>query len=93
MANPIMRNNNCPAQDELNARIEAIINLYDKGQNPNQVAEMLFGKNPTQLNFVNKQYQTMVKGNDPKSFALDYARQLGVNETNLAGLARILGVK
>lgn len=92
MANPIMKNNNCPAQDNLNARIEAIIDLYDKGQNPNQVAQMLFGKNPN-LNAVNNQYQTMVKGKEPKQFALEYARQLGVNDKNLQGLARILGVK
>lgn len=88
MANPIR----CPARDELNERVAQLIDLYDKGRNPSELTQMLYQNNPN-FNVVNNQYQSMVKGKNTKEFLLEYAKQIGVNEQNIQGLARMLGVK
>lgn len=78
--------------NDINARIEALINLHDKGKNPNELKQMLMQRNPN-FNAISSQYENMVQGKNRIEFLLDYAKQVGVNEQNIQGLARILGAK
>lgn len=78
--------------NDLNAQIEQIIALYDSGGDPNKVMNNIIQKNPM-VNQLGTQYKNMSQGRDPKEFLLQLAKQNGVTEQNLQGLARILGVK
>ena len=78
--------------NDLNAQIEQIIALYDSGGDPNKVMSNIIQKNPM-VNQLGTQYKNMSEGRNPKEFLLQLARQGGVSEQNIQGLARILGVK
>jgi hypothetical protein len=78
--------------NDLNAQIEQIIALYDSGGDPNKVINNIIQKNPM-VNQLGTQYKNMSEGRNPKEFLLQLARQSGVSEQNIQGLARILGVK
>ena len=93
--NPLGRNFQRVASngaDDINARIEMIIKLYDSGGNPNEFMGKMFQSNPN-FNAMNNQLRSMTQGKNTTDFLLEYARQNGVSEQNLQGLARILGVK
>ena len=47
----------------------------------------------SQINQMKSQMQNMAQGRTPTEFILQIARQNGVNEQNLQGIARILGAK
>lgn len=77
---------------DINQRISMIISMYDSGGNPQQIIQQMmcqggqFGQAQTQL-------QNMAQGRTPMEFILQMARQNGVNEQNLQGIARILSAK
>lgn len=77
---------------DINQRIEQIIRFYDSGGNPQQIMQNMFQQN-TQINQVQTQMRNMAQGRSPKDFILQIAKQNGVSEQNLQGLARILGAK
>lgn len=77
---------------DLNKTIEQIIALHDTGGNPQQIMQLMFGNNPN-LNQMAMQYKNMTQGRNPKDAILQLAKQGGISEQNLKGLARILGVK
>lgn len=77
---------------DINQRLEQIIRFYDSGGNPQQVMQQMFQQNP-QMNQMQTQMQNMAQGRSPKDFILQMAKQNGVNEKNLQGIARILGAK
>lgn len=77
---------------DINQRIEQIIRFYDSGGNPQQIMQNMFQQNP-QINQVQTQMRNMAQGRSPKDFILQMAKQNGVSEQNLQGLARILGAK
>ena len=78
--------------NDINATIERIIALYDSGGNPQQVMQNMMQQG-TPISQMQTQLQNMAQGRSPNEFILQMARQNGVSEKNLQGLARILGVK
>lgn len=78
--------------NDINQTIENIVALYDNGGNPQQVMQnMMEGNN--QVSQMKTQLQNMAQGRSPQEFLMQLARQNGVSEKNLQGLARILGAK
>lgn len=77
---------------DINQVIDNIIKMHDSGGNPQQVMQNLFQQNP-QINQMQNQMQNMAQGRKPVDFILQIAKQNGVSEQNLQGIARILGVK
>lgn len=78
--------------NDLNAQIERIIALHDSGCDPNKIIQAMLQKHPN-VNQLGIQYQNMAQGRNPKEFLLQLAKQNGVSEQNIQGLARILGAK
>ena len=78
--------------NDLNKQIEQIIALHDSGGDTNKVMQAMFQRTPA-MNQLGTQYQNMAQGRNPKEFLLQLAKQGGVSEQNIQGLARILGVK
>lgn len=76
---------------DLNSVIEKIIMLHDKGSNPQQLMQQMFGN--TNISQLNSQMQNMSKGMNKGQFYLQLAKQGGVSEQNIQRLAQILGVK
>lgn len=77
---------------DINQQLERIIALYDSGGNPNTIMQQMFQRNP-QINQLNTQVSNMKQGMSNSEFYMQLARQAGVNEKNLQGLARMMGVK
>ena len=78
--------------NDLNQTIERIIALYDNGGNPQQVMQQMMGTG-TPIGQMQNQLQNMAQGRTPKEFLLQMAKQNGVTEKNLQGLARILSAR
>lgn len=77
---------------DLNQLIEQIIALHDRGGNPNQMfQQMVLGNN--NINQMATQFQNMKQGRSNTEVLMQLARQGGVSQKNLEGLARILGAK
>ena len=77
---------------DINQTLEQIIRFYDSGCNPQQVMKNMMQQNP-QMNQMQTQMRNMAQGRSPKEFILQMAKQNGVSEQNLQGLARILDAK
>ena len=77
---------------DLNATIERIIAMYDKGGNPQQIMQNMMQQG-TPIGQMQSQMQNMAQGRSPMEFILQIAKQNGVSEQNLQGIARILGAK
>ena len=77
---------------DINQTLEQIIRFYDSGGNPQQVMQTMMQQNP-QMNQMQTQMRNMAQGRSPQEFILQMAKQNGVSEQNLQGLARILGAK
>ena len=77
---------------DLNQTIEKIIALYDTKGDPNKMMQSMLQKHPN-INQVGAQINNMSQGKTRPEFYLQLARQAGVSEQNLQGLARIMGVK
>lgn len=79
---------------DINQKIQAIVNLYDKGRNPQQLMQMFVQNNgQNQLTQMQTQLKNMAQGKSPKEFILQIAKQNGATEENIQHLARILGAK
>ena len=78
--------------NDINQMIEGIIALHDGGGNPSQIMRTMYGKNPN-INQMATQYKNMTQGRNTTEVLLQLAKQSGVSEQNLQGLARILGAK
>lgn len=77
---------------DINQRISMIISMYDGGGNPQQIIQQMMGHGG-QFGQAQTQLQNMAQGRTPMEFILQMARQNGVNEQNLQGIARILSAK
>ena len=77
---------------DINQTIERIIALHDSGGNPSQFMQTIMSQNPS-INQYSSQLTNMSKGMTKPQFYLQLARQGGVSEQNIKGLARIMGVK
>lgn len=78
--------------NDINQIIGALINLFDNGRNPQELMQMAMQRNPN-LNQMKTQLQNMANGRNPSEFIMQLARQNGVSEQNIQGLARILSAK
>lgn len=78
--------------NNINQMIENVINFYNSGGNPNEFMQSIIRNNPN-INMFNTQLKNMAQGKNMTEFLLQLAKQNGVNEKNLEGLARILGAK
>ena len=78
--------------NNINQMIENVINFYNSGGNPNEFMQIIIRNNPN-INMFNTQLKNMAQGKNMTEFLLQLAKQNGVNEKNLEGLARILGAK
>lgn len=77
---------------DINQTIQALVNLHDRGRNPQELMQMFTQNNGVgQLNQMKAQMQNMAQGRSPKEFILQIARQNGASEQNIQQLARILG--
>lgn len=76
----------------INDRIQGIINLYNSGRNPQQIIQTLISRNP-QFNTMLTQISNMAQGKSMPEFLLQLAKQNGVSESNIKGIAQILGAK
>lgn len=77
---------------DLNMLVERIIALHDSGGNPNQMMQSMIQRHPN-VNQMGNQLQNMTQGMPLNQFYMQLAKQGGLSEKNLQGLARILGVK
>lgn len=78
--------------NNINQMIENVINFYNSGGNPNEFMQSIIRNNPD-INMFNTQLKNMAQGKNMTEFLLQLAKQNGVNEKNIEGLARILGAK
>ena len=76
----------------INDRILGIINLYNSGRNPQQLMQTLISRTP-QVNAMLTQISNMAQGKSMPEFLLQLAKQNGVSDSNIQGIARILGAK
>ena len=77
---------------DINQLFERIIALYDSNGDPNQLISNLIQNNPN-INKFGTQFNHMTQGHSRQQAYMQMARQLGLNEKNLAGLSRMLGIK
>lgn len=88
--------NNRINADELNQRVEAILNMANNGIQPQSVMQQLFGKNmnhQNQLQIAKTQLKNMAQGRPMPEFYIQMLKQNGLTEQNAEGLARLLGIK
>ena len=89
MANSLMGSNmpigpNNPFSD--------ILKFLNGGGNPQQVFNMFMSKNPN-MNKMMQQMQNIANGRSAKQFAMDLAKQQGLDINQMEELARRLGAK
>ena len=81
---------------ELNQRVEAIINMANNGINPKSVMQQMFNgfnAQSPQYNTAMTQMRNMAGGRSMPEFYIQILRQNGLTEQNAQGLARLLGIK
>lgn len=77
---------------DINQILEQIIAFYNSGGNPKQIMKQMVWQN-SQLTQMQTQMENMAQGKTPQEFILQIAKDNGVSEQNLQGIARILGAK
>jgi hypothetical protein len=81
---------------ELNQRAEMIINMANKGMQPQAVMQQLLGRNANyqnQMQTAQTQLKNMANGRPMNEFLIQALKQSGLSEQNAQGLARLLGIK
>lgn len=71
--------------NDINSRIQAIMQLKQKGFTPQSAMQMLMQRNPN-YQIAMQQLQNMAQGRDMKSFVMQLARQNGVSQENLQAM-------
>ena len=78
----------------INQRAEMIIQMANKGMNPQAVMQQLMGGFvPSQIQTMKTHLTNMSKGQSPNDFILQALKQQGLTEQNAQGLARLMGIK
>lgn len=77
---------------DINQFFSQIITLYNNKGDPNAMLQSLYQQNPN-INQMSTQFNNMMQGKSRPEAYMQMAKQLGLNEQNLQGLAKILGVK
>lgn len=82
---------------ELNQRVEAIINMANNGINPQSVMQQMmsngFNAQSAQYNTAMAQMRNMAGGRSMPEFYIQILKQNGLTEQNAQGLARLMGIK
>lgn len=78
--------------NDINALFERIISLYDSGGDPNKMLNSMINSHPN-INQMGIQFNNMTQGKSRPEAYMQMAKQLGLNDKNMQGLARIMGVK
>jgi hypothetical protein len=78
----------------INQRAEMIINMANKGMNPQAVMQQIMGNNimPQQIQTMRTQLTNMSKGKPMNDFILEALKQQGLSEQNAQGLAKLMGI-
>lgn len=77
----------------INNNLQAIINLANKGRNPNEVMNMLIQQNPNIKQSLT-QLQNMAQGRNMKDFVLQLMKQNeGINPEMFESLSNMMGGK
>jgi hypothetical protein len=78
----------------INQRVEMILNMANKGMQPQAVMKQLMGNQmPEQIETMRTQLTNMSKGKPMNDFILQALKQQGLSEQNAQGLARLMGIK
>lgn len=80
---------------ELNQRAEMIINMANRGMQPQAVMQQMFGGNLQQneIAMAQTQLKNMAQGRPMPEFILQMLKQNGLTEQNAIGLSRLMGIK
>lgn len=82
---------------DLNNRIEMILNMANSGGNPQVLMQQMmsngFNTQTAQFNTAMAQMKNMAGGRSMPEFYIQILKQNGLNDKNAEGLARLLGVK
>ena len=81
---------------ELNQRAEMIINMANRGMQPQAVMQQLLGRNANyknQMQTVQTQLTNMAQGRPMNEFIIQALKQNGLTEQNAIGLSRLMGIK
>ena len=82
---------------ELNQRVEAIINMANNGINPQSVMQQMmsngFNAQSPQYNTAMTQMRNMAGGRSMPEFYIQILKQNGLTEQNAQGLTRLMGIK
>ena len=81
---------------ELNQRAEMIINMANRGMQPQAVMQQLLGRNANyqnQMQTVQTQLTNMANGRPMNEFIIQALKQNGLTEQNAIGLSRLMGIK
>ena len=76
--------------NDINSRIQAIMQLKQKGFTPQSAMQMLMQRNPN-YQIAMQRLTNMAQGRDMKDFVMQLARQNGVNEENLQAIKGLFG--
>ena len=71
--------------NDINSRIQAIMQLKQKGFTPQSAMQMLMQRNPN-YQIAMQQINNMAQGRDMKDFVMQLARQNGVSQENLQAM-------
>ena len=78
--------------NDINSRIQAIMQLKQKGFTPQSAMQMLMQRNPNYQQAMQR-LQNMAQGRDMKDFVMQLARQNGVSQENLQAMQNMFGGK
>lgn len=88
-------NNQINAQ-ELNRRAEMIINMANRGMQPQAVMQQLIGRNANyqnEISMAQTQLKNMAQGRSMPEFIIQALKQNGLTEQNAIGLSRLMGIR
>ena len=80
---------------ELNQRAEMIINMANRGMQPQAVMQQMFGANlqQSEIAMAQTQLKNMAQGRPMPEFIIQALKQNGLTEQNAIGLSRLMGIK
>lgn len=76
--------------NDVNSRIQAIMQLKQKGLTPQSAMQMLMQRNPN-YQIAMQRLTNMAQGRNMKDFVMQLAMQNGVNQENLQAIQSLFG--
>lgn len=76
--------------NDINSRIQAIMQLKQKGITPQSAMQMLMQRNPN-YQIAMQRLNNMAQGRNMKDFVMQLAMQNGVNQENLQAIQSLFG--